>query len=1258
MSDCSKNRTPLTRSGSSQDGRSIAALSPSSVEIIDKRPEDWMVWAGRLAEHLRYFDASNQASGSIDALFTRDLVARLAAIATHPASSLPAFFRERLTVLIDTSTTDADLMSAFTELFDVLFSYLSIVDRHYVLALRTCDTLQRNMDTEDEDAVLAPVEEYARQLENHIRRRLFSVLHAAVGYFKSATANGLLSSAAVPLPRIFHAPSESASLQVQSGLSELWWQGLASFSAWEATVDPDDTVLGLQPATVGEAIPHAARHHFFTGLLDEVTASSAYLVSLAQRSIDTLLANWPYHPPQYALYLTWLQLMEYAREEMNTLPARHLDFYYRRVLRIDPAPAIADSAYLSLELSRAAETFLLRSGSAFTAGKDVDGNVITYETVKDVVLNHSAVAALKSLYVEGSGSSKGMYAAPVVNSADGEGAEITTELGEWHPFRVEGDDASGTDSIAMSRADIGFAISSRFLLLSEGDRTIQLYLHCDDVSSIPAGIGFDAWITTEKEWHACAVTAAVATGTPSSATKQTLRLTVSLDSAVEAVMPYVQDVHGHGFETTDPVLKVLLRQDNGEVDAYAGLVGQQLLDVELRVGAGHNGSAFAGAGLATLELHNDFGQLNAAKPFMPFGAEPTVGNALYIGCEELARKDNAEVRLALQWKDLPESAGDLDYDYSASADYHSIPSTNGPNSPDATLAKLDSGRWTNVLAGETLIEDSGGTPLIERSFEITLPGNDGFFLQPKQDYRQYSDSAKHGFLRLSLDQDFGHRNYRKSLVNYLLKKGNNPNITTAEPAEPYQPVLASLRLSYTATCAADIPTADEANTGAQNMQFLHIAPFGDARPEADSSGAGVPLLAPMAVKDGSTLPSQGEWYIGFENLQPGASLSMLIQVMEGSEDPLIDKPDAHVSWWYLSDNVWKELDDEMQDGTLQLLQSGLVECAIPRDATTDNTLLPTGMLWLKAKVESYPDAVCKILGVYCNAAEARRASTTSIASGGAVMPAGSIAKLVTPDAAVKKVQQPYASSGGRGEESADAYRQRVSERLRHKDRAITIWDYERLVLEEFPEIYKVKCLNHTKITGSEGDGTLHYNEVAPGYVTIITVPDLKNRNDGDPLRPYTKLSTLERIAAFLTARTSCHVTLCTAQPLFEEIQLSAKVVLRPGYTDLLYYEEQLAREITEFLSPWAFGNGKSIAFGGEMHKSVVIDFIEERSYVDYLTDVKMFHITDDAAASGVDRDIITASTARSILVSAHADAHVFDVSLAQPEDALHEQCDE
>ena len=54
---------------------------------------------------------------------------------------------------------------------------------------------------------------------------------------------------------------------------------------------------------------------------------------------------------------------------------------------------------------------------------------------------------------------------------------------------------------------------------------------------------------------------------------------------------------------------------------------------------------------------------------------------------------------------------------------------------------------------------------------------------------------------------------------------------------------------------------------------------------------------------------------------------------------------------------------------------------------------------------------------------------------------------------------------------------------------------------------------------------------------------------------------------------------------------------------------------------------------------MLIDFIEERSYVDYVTDVKLFHLVPGQKGDGPDLDEISGSRAISILVSVPATAH-------------------
>ena len=118
-------------------------------------------------------------------------------------------------------------------------------------------------------------------------------------------------------------------------------------------------------------------------------------------------------------------------------------------------------------------------------------------------------------------------------------------------------------------------------------------------------------------------------------------------------------------------------------------------------------------------------------------------------------------------------------------------------------------------------------------------------------------------------------------------------------------------------------------------------------------------------------------------------------------------------------------------------------------------LLPSGLFWIRAAVHERSDAVCRLQLVAAQAMEAvftDRGNSPSFSA--KPLPAGTISKLDKPDAAVKSIAQPFASFGGRGAESSQAFYTRISERLRHKDRAIDLWDYERLILEAFPQIYQ------------------------------------------------------------------------------------------------------------------------------------------------------------------------------------------------------------
>ena len=127
------------------------------------------------------------------------------------------------------------------------------------------------------------------------------------------------------------------------------------------------------------------------------------------------------------------------------------------------------------------------------------------------------------------------------------------------------------------------------------------------------------------------------------------------------------------------------------------------------------------------------------------------------------------------------------------------------------------------------------------------------------------------------------------------------------------------------------------------------------------------------------------------------------------------KPEDHIHWTYLRDNEWVPFAaDAVADGTDALLASGIVTLAVPADATTEHTLLPAGMHWIRLAVASKSDAVCRL-----SPSPPRRCRATYVMRGNgstshtAQLPPGTITKLDPPDAAVKGIDQPFPTFGGR-----------------------------------------------------------------------------------------------------------------------------------------------------------------------------------------------------------------------------------------------------
>jgi hypothetical protein len=902
-------------------------------------------------------------------------------------------------------------------------------------------------------------------------------------------------------------------------------------------------------------------------------------------------------PAHLALYLAFLELYQAPRDITNRITGRHMDFHYRDVLRLRKRGSTPDRAHVLLELKKGAAPVAVTAADVFTAGKGASGAERIYAPVAatagaETVVNAAKVESLRSIYLDRRGAGTVRFA-PVANSSNGVGGKLAPDESGWRAF--------GHNDLPA--AEVGFAVASPVLRMREGQRrgTITLTLNADLGAHLPnealAG-AFTLYGTGEKGWIE------LEAATVSAAAGNELVCAFTLPAGAPALVDHSPGVHGMPYPATAPVVQVLLRPDAAAA-GYLSFQGFAVRSARVEVEV---------SGVTSLALESDQGGLNPGKPFQPFGPQPTTGSRFMVGYAEALSKRLTLLTLSLTWKDAPSSFAARYLRYGASPGIK--------NSTFKATVTLRDGEGTELVQSAVQLFDGkdateprvlsfqpgAGAAVGKRHPGGRIRGLRGSGTAWGERLAKESGRAspvaataapppvRDGFVTLSLEHGFLHAEYRKVYTETVVAFAKaKEGATLTLPGEPYTPTVQDISLGYRATSGTVVVSPGTVDDFADpDVQFFHRAPFGPMRehgyPRAHLGFVGstdVPLLP--------AFPFDGELLVGVTGIGAGDSVSLLFQAAPASADPDLARQPVH--WSVLCDNYWKPLEGGVAgDTTGGLLASGIVRLLIPAEATTTNTVLPAGCVWIRAAVARDVAAVSRLVAVAPNAVEVefvdRGDDPAHLAS--ALLP-GSIARLRAGLAPVKAVTQPYASFGGALAEGDDAFRTRAAERIRHRGRCVTAWDYERTVLEAFPNVHRVKCIPHAS----------ERSWMAPGHVMLVVVPDLRDRNDDDPLRPRVDADTLSRIAAHVQARTAGQVKVRVTNARFQKVRLDFKVRFLPG-CDFNHCREKLQAELIHVLSPWAFDPDRPVAFGGTVFRSALMDFVEERPYVDFATHFQMF----------------------------------------------------
>lgn len=854
--------------------------------------------------------------------------------------------------------------------------------------------------------------------------------------------------------------------------------------------------------------------------------------------------------PDISLLLAFIDMQQRVKIQFDAFSERHKQFYYRDILGLQQRPAQPDKAHLVLTLDTTTPSMTLEKGRRFNGGDDADGNPLIYQSLDNAVINHSQVDKLFSLNS--------------VNSRSGDlliSHHIDASTGLTMP--EEGifsfGEAELSNTALQSKPQLGFVIISELLYLSGGTRQITLGFTTfyDDASTPDILSNFDIYMSTAEGRH---LLNPVMSTTPTQAILDAMAsitmvgntLKITLPALFPAITHLAPDIAPGGIAS--PFIEFVLKADSSAIETIQSR-HMQKMSMSIQVD-----------GLSNALLNFQAGFIDSSESFEAFGQAPRKNNNLDFTHPELLIKNIDTFSLTLNWMDIP--ASDLVAYYS---DYDLVTTNGQPWLLDVTASDSSSTLQESLPILVNAPAADTDTSLRSDTMDIvTAQKNDLGLVGAYKDMpiAETLVSAWPRWFSLTLKQnDFGHHDYSQisQKKNIAASQSTNPTPEDYVTAIPYTPKLQSFEMSYSCEQVWDFdPKVNNDKSGLQKIDLMGYQPF-------DSTLSSF-TLAPSYNR-------HGYLYLGIGNISaPGqCRIYFEMDVVDGANTT----DQIELKWEFLLGNKWQRCSRSklfgsvqrvriIEDSTMDLLDSGIMVFELPK--MDFSTFLQDGLLWIRVSARDLiADSVTQLRYSRIKKMTAQGVEVELVSSNNAAahfdkpLAAQSIGELESADYRIENVVQPYPSFSAKAQESADSFSVRISERLRHRQRALNAWDIERLVLAEFTDIYQARCYydNSPPVTGSSTNDSDNTN------VKLMLIPI---NHDARVLQPKLPLYLKRRIEAYINRFCMVGESIRIVDANYLQLQVNLKIRIHAGF-DSASSVIEINQLLIDVLSPWNHQSG-------------------------------------------------------------------------------------
>lgn len=1211
----SKDGFILSNRGLSQTERKLEALLPEYVQIDSHQIPDLLKFAADFASQINYYNSSNEIEGNWDDLFYSSPHLLTLLISKFNAYKEISDFNELVNMLKQSTITDQRVKA-----LQKLFQYVS---RFCLNFMQIHEQFIALNEIEQVEEMLVNIHPATEELDS---LRLYYQAAAAVygNNFEHKT----------------HLFDKTNRIDISSSEQSIF------------TGDSNtEKILNSLPVLIEIFNSLNAKHHRLT------EAAKLYI---SQNELFSQKLS-----PQVGLFIAFLDVFQHLQAKINKFNSRHLDFYYKELLGINPNEGQADKVHLIIDPNKGELKIELSSNCLFNVPLPDQEEIIQYKLESNVVVTSAQIAEIKTLFKSRFTQilAQDPHLDDIIESQIYQASHPVFDPSVYSsnplaylPWAAMGEDQhelSG-DIRTMEDSTMGIVVGSPLFYLTEGERTINIKLifkqnsikYLSDYArnysqnqnqSIEVTVhelfanAFDFTYTSGEAWHSIKNYTVVfdLEGKNDSALEIILRLNND-DPSFDI---YQQSIHQLPFESDLPLLRINLNnyQENHPYSYFNSIQIERItINVDVK-------------GFRSVMLQNNIGALSASNPFQAFGPQPTIGSFLDIKNSNVFNCFTKDFAIDIEWLNLPRDNGGLATYYKG----YGAPFAN--DSFIVNLSAMNKGKFTpesNLRQTKRLFamhkEDNQYLDSFARIENINFNKIDFVNLPSLRDEANSDTNFRDGVLRLEISsptEAFGHHLFQQIFPEAVMRNAKRFSKKVPLPNQPLIPIIKSIIVDYCLEYSENF--SESRNEDSSSIELFQMYPFGYDKIFPGNKKKNIYFIPPF--------PDDCNLLLGLKDVVPNTNLNLMFQFEEKCYNHTIYEQEI-IKWSYLDNNRWQPFKkvDIVSDSTSNFIDSGIVTIQLPKELTTGNTVLNPDLFWIQASLSKSDGINPYIKSICTNGATARRISGPKpIKEADLHLPPGSIKDFVNPPKGIQKVWQLFTSFNGKMPETPEMFYTRVSERLRHKQRPVQYRDIIQVILDKFPQILIVKCFN---------PNTENYTIVPGVNLQLVLIPRDIEKTGVAREQPMVNLSTLHKVKDYLSSIISPLVNIEVGNPIYEKVKVICTIMLSAKASiDSGFYLRKLTQDINEFIAPWLFGKQDDVKIGSRIYKSELLLFIRTRPYIDYVTGFSIVHFFNskdvlmndmDAHANDSARDnvdyIASSSPASVFIPSAHHIINLID----------------